>query len=56
MIKVNIEGKYFTFPKGISLEKILKEVDLYDKRIVVNAIVNNRLSDLTDTIGRKFWD
>ena len=50
MIKVNIEGKYFTFPKGISLEEILEEVDLYDKRIVVAAIVNNRLSDLTDTI------
>ena len=50
MIKVNIEGKYFTFPKGISLEEILEEVDLHDKRIVVAAIVNNRLSDLTDTI------
>ena len=50
MIKAKIAGKDYNFAKGISLEEILEEIKLYDKKIVVAAIVNNRLSNLSDLL------
>ena len=50
MIKINITNKEFNLPTGKTLIEILKEIDMYDSKIVVGAIVNNHLCDLTTTI------
>ncbi|NLJ84040.1 MAG: nucleoside kinase [Halanaerobiaceae bacterium] len=50
MIKAKIEGKDYNFPKGITLEEMLEETKLHDNRIVVAAIMNNRLVDLSDAV------
>lgn len=51
MINVEIDGENYNFATGLSLEKILDSLNIYDKKIIVGAIVDNELCDLTKTIN-----
>ncbi|MFW6282178.1 MAG: nucleoside kinase [bacterium] len=53
MIKVNISGEEYSFTVGITLNEILKNINKYDRDIIVGAIVNNQLSDLSESISKK---
>ncbi len=50
MIKIKIANKEFDLSKGRTLIEILEDIDMYDSKIIVGAIVNNRLCDLTTTL------
>lgn len=52
MIKVNVSGKIYEFHHGVKAEEVLEEIALDDKNIVVAAIINNQLSDLTISINK----
>ncbi|MFW6029798.1 MAG: nucleoside kinase [Halanaerobiales bacterium] len=51
MINISIAGKEYTFSEGITIEEILTELDNYDSGIIVAAIVNNKLKDITCSLS-----
>lgn len=49
-MNISIANQKFDFSEDKTLEEILKEIDIYDNKIIVGAIVNNKLYDLSDRI------
>ncbi|MFW6281519.1 MAG: nucleoside kinase [bacterium] len=52
MINVKILGKTYTFPSGIKIIEIVDKIEFLDSNIIVAAIVDNKLEDLSSTLNK----